>query len=140
VYNQILRFVERDLSRIMDIAEKVSVGKFVSGSRVRQQEKGGVDVKGGLPLSTAHGRSPISSKMGREGFEIMTNVVWEEVGRAIMDELGNVVFSAGRPNEFRKVCGLCGTRMFNNSVNTSTMKQRKHLSGLSSFSRLRCNP
>ncbi|KAG1717692.1 uncharacterized protein EDB91DRAFT_1259420 [Suillus paluster] len=31
-----------------------------------------------------------------DGFEIMTNVVWAEIGRAIMDELGTVVF-AGKP-------------------------------------------
>ena len=37
------------------------------------------------------------------GFEIMANVVWAEVGRALMDELGGVIFAAGRPDEFRKV-------------------------------------
>ncbi|KAF7304568.1 Conserved oligomeric Golgi complex subunit 2-like [Mycena chlorophos] len=37
-----------------------------------------------------------------DGFQIMGNVVWEEFGRSIMDELGLVVFAAGRPNEFRK--------------------------------------
>ncbi|KII92438.1 hypothetical protein PLICRDRAFT_172529 [Plicaturopsis crispa FD-325 SS-3] len=37
-----------------------------------------------------------------DGFEVMANVVWAECGRAIMDELGGVVFAAGRPDEFRK--------------------------------------
>ncbi|EMD37937.1 hypothetical protein CERSUDRAFT_50066 [Gelatoporia subvermispora B] len=36
------------------------------------------------------------------GFEIMANVIWSEVGRAVMDELGSVVFAAGKPEEFRK--------------------------------------
>ena len=30
--------------------------------------------------------------------------VWAEVGRALMDELGSVIFAAGRPDDFRKVC------------------------------------
>ncbi|KAL1748768.1 oligomeric golgi complex component, COG2-domain-containing protein [Schizophyllum fasciatum] len=36
------------------------------------------------------------------GFEIMANVVWAEIGSSIIEELGTVVFAAGRPNEFRK--------------------------------------
>ena len=43
----------------------------------------------------------------REGevpvFEIMANVVWSEIGRALMDELGSVIFAAGKPDEFRRV-------------------------------------
>ncbi|KAF8910351.1 oligomeric golgi complex component, COG2-domain-containing protein [Mucidula mucida] len=70
LYCQILRFVERDLCRIMDIAEKVSIKSLPGG----------------------HGK----------GFEIMANVVWDEFARAIMDELGSVVFSVGKPNVFRK--------------------------------------
>ena len=38
-----------------------------------------------------------------ERFEIMANVLWAEVGKAIMDELGSTVFGAGKPDEFRKV-------------------------------------
>lgn len=37
------------------------------------------------------------------GFEIMANVVWCEIGKAVMNELGSVVFAAGKPDEFRKV-------------------------------------
>jgi hypothetical protein len=92
LYNQILRFVERDLSRIMDIAEKVSV-KPISGSRMEKAETLS------MPLTTEK-----ASKTGGEGFEIMANVVWAEFGRAIMDELGGIVFASGKPNEFRKVC------------------------------------
>uniref|UniRef100_D8QCD3 Conserved oligomeric Golgi complex subunit 2 n=1 Tax=Schizophyllum commune (strain H4-8 / FGSC 9210) TaxID=578458 RepID=D8QCD3_SCHCM len=35
-------------------------------------------------------------------FEMMANVVWAEIGNSIIEELGTVVFAAGRPNEFRK--------------------------------------
>ena len=39
----------------------------------------------------------------RSVFEIMANVVWAEIGRALMDELGSVIFAAGKPDDFRKV-------------------------------------
>ncbi|KAG5648483.1 hypothetical protein DXG03_003094 [Asterophora parasitica] len=88
LYSQTLRFVERDLSRIMDIAEKVSV-KSLSHSR---SEKG-------ILVSMSAREHPTDGK----GFEIMANVIWEELGRAIIDELGGIVFASGRPNDFRKV-------------------------------------
>ncbi|KAG6857675.1 hypothetical protein H0H87_004091 [Tephrocybe sp. NHM501043] len=39
---------------------------------------------------------------GDDEFEIMANVIWEEFGRALIDELGGVIFASGRPNEFKK--------------------------------------
>lgn len=76
LYNAVLRFVDRDLKRVMEIAEGVCAK---SGARGRRE----------------------AGKEGA-GFEVMANVVWAEVGRAIMDELGSVVFAAGKPDEFRK--------------------------------------
>ncbi|KAF9529343.1 oligomeric golgi complex component, COG2-domain-containing protein [Crepidotus variabilis] len=81
LYNQLLRFVERDLCRIMDAAEKVTVKPSKEAD---------------LPQSVVG-----DEKAGR-GFQIMSNVVWDELGRSIMDEIGGVVFSSGRPKEFRK--------------------------------------
>ncbi|KAI0316446.1 COG complex component [Amylostereum chailletii] len=81
LYNNILKFVERDLKKLMDVAEKISV---------KSNTKPPVN---GL-LNTASNKADV--------FDIMANVVWAEVGRAIMDELGSVVFAAGKPNEFRK--------------------------------------
>ncbi|CDO69140.1 hypothetical protein BN946_scf185042.g42 [Trametes cinnabarina] len=77
LYNNILRFVIRDVKRIMEIAEAVCVK---SGSRTRRNSEDGED----------------------PGFEIMANVVWSEIGRALMDELSSVIFAAGNPDEFRK--------------------------------------
>jgi hypothetical protein len=37
------------------------------------------------------------------GFGIMSNVVWAEIGRALMDELGALIFAAGKPAEFKSV-------------------------------------
>lgn len=91
LYNTVLRFIERDLKRIMEIAESVCVK---SGSRPAK------DVQ---PFNYVGSAKP---KDEEAGFEIMANVVWAEIGRAIMDELGSVVFAAGKPDEFRKV-GVC---------------------------------
>lgn len=37
------------------------------------------------------------------GFDILSNVIWAEISRAIIDDLGSSVFAAGKPDEFRKV-------------------------------------
>ncbi len=34
----------------------------------------------------------------------MADVVWAEIRRALIDEFGSVIFAAGRPDDFRKVC------------------------------------
>ena len=91
LYNTILRFVDRDMKRVMEIAEKVGV-KSTSRSSV-----------GKMALL---GSNPPPQKEQLYGFEIMANVVWAEIGKAIMDELGNVVFAVGKPDEFRKVCHI----------------------------------
>lgn len=70
----------------MDIAEKVSI-KSRSSSTPSQFE----------PLENG-------TKKEGSGFNILSNVIWYELGKAIMDDLGGVVFAAGRPDEFRKVC------------------------------------
>lgn len=79
LYNSILAFIERDLKRIMDVAERI-------GARIGQDADGGVD-----------------DGVNAMGFEILANVVWAEIARALMDELGSTLFAAGRPDEFRRV-------------------------------------
>ena len=81
LFNQMLRFVERDLCRIMQLAGKVSV-KSLRGINPSQTK----DVQ-----------------VNEKGFHILANVVWDEFAQAIIEELGSTVFSVGRPNEFRKV-------------------------------------
>ena len=75
LYNGILAFLERDLKRILDVAERIT-------ARIGQEVDGAVDAR---------------------GFEILANVIWAEIARALMDELGSALFAAGRPDEFRKV-------------------------------------
>jgi hypothetical protein len=99
VYNQVLRFVERDLGRVMEVGERVCL---------RGGGRAGAGVGGGKELArvVVVGKEKEKERQGGEAFEIMANVVWAEFGRAIIDELGNIVFAAGRPDEFRKVSCL----------------------------------
>jgi hypothetical protein len=84
LYNSILSFVERDVRHTMDVAERIS-------ARTSQPADGADD-----------GDSA-------KGFEIFANVVWAELARALTDELGNTLFAAGRPDEFRRVRTLAET-------------------------------
>ncbi|KAH8107892.1 COG complex component [Cristinia sonorae] len=87
LYNTLLKWVERDLKRVMEAAERVCV---------KGSAKGGVG--GGLKTVGLVGGE---EKDKGERFEIMANVVWAEIGKAVMDELGSIVFAAGKPDEFR---------------------------------------
>ena len=78
LYNGILSFVERDVKHMMDVAERIS-------SRIEQRNDG------------------VDDGASAKGFEIFANVVWAELARALTDELGNTLFAAGRPDEFRRV-------------------------------------
>ncbi|KAK7685131.1 hypothetical protein QCA50_011494 [Cerrena zonata] len=95
LYNQILKFTERDLKRIMEVGEKVCVKPVLGQSHSKGQLLG----LGSLTV----GKSPIHASGEKEDkFEIMANVIWAEFGKAIMEELGHVVFAVGKPDEFRR--------------------------------------
>ncbi|KAH6914040.1 oligomeric golgi complex component, COG2-domain-containing protein [Coprinopsis sp. MPI-PUGE-AT-0042] len=77
LYNQILRFIERDVCYLMDATESIK--------------------------NNAANPEILDSNNTDSGFSLLSNVVWDELSRAIQDEIGGLVFSAGRPDEFRKV-------------------------------------
>ena len=94
LYNKILRFVERDLKSLMEVAE-------VFSARHRQSTfPAGAVVNG-------HGHVQTGTPEQSEGFEIMANVVLAEIAWAILEELGSVVFAAGRPDDFRQASAKC---------------------------------
>lgn len=95
VYNQLLRFVERDLKKIMEIGQRICE-KTVPGEKSK-------DLNRVLGQGKDKDKVGIKENGSNEGFEILANAVWAEFGRAIMDEMGGAVFAAGRPDEFRKV-------------------------------------
>jgi conserved oligomeric Golgi complex subunit 2 len=85
LYNKVLRFVERDMKNLMEAAEALS-------ARHRQSV-----------VTTSNGHTtPNQQHLHYDGFQFMSNVVWAEIGRAVMEELGSVVFAAGRPDDFRQ--------------------------------------
>ena len=66
-----------------------------------------------------------------KGFDIFANVVWEELARALMDELGSTLFSAGRPDEFQRVRTFAQTPCPERNAPTCecrTTKRRRPLS------------
>lgn len=81
-YNQVLRFVARDVKDIMELAEKVS--------KKATKDK-------------ALGNGTVSRETDLEEFQIMAHVVWEEVANAILNDIGDIVFAAGRSDDLRKV-------------------------------------
>ncbi|GJJ06410.1 hypothetical protein Clacol_000601 [Clathrus columnatus] len=80
IFNKILRFIERDLKLVLELAETFS-------ERYHQPN-----------TSTKDPCSPSESP----GFEIMSNVVWADIGHAIMEGLGTTIFAAGRPDDFHE--------------------------------------
>ena len=108
VYNHLLRFVERDLGRVIESGERVCSslrgGRAAAGVGGEKSSAGGgkelARVPGGKNKEV--GEKTGEEKEGGEGFEFMANVVWVEFGRAIMDDMGSIVFAAGH-DEFRKV-------------------------------------
>jgi hypothetical protein len=121
LYNKVLRFVQRDVMGVVRVAESVSAKSrrgqhgYGHGSTLGL---GGVSPGG---LGTSPGGLGFASighlgmgAMGGNGtesmdtedlerVEIIANVVWAELARALMDELGSVVFAVGRPDEFQQV-------------------------------------
>ncbi|KAG8712025.1 hypothetical protein FRC09_020291 [Ceratobasidium sp. 395] len=121
LYNKVLRFIQRDVMGVVRVAESAS-----AKSRKGQHGHGGMLGLGGMSpgglsmspsgLGSAFMAPPgvgINTNVGANGadivdtedlerVEIIANVVWAELARALMDELGSVVFAVGRPDEFRQ--------------------------------------
>ncbi|KAH0827904.1 oligomeric golgi complex component, COG2-domain-containing protein [Lanmaoa asiatica] len=120
LFNQILRFVDQDLRRIMQIAEQVSV----KSNPARMDPTSAAALPSSIEAATH-----ISDR-----FDIMANVIWSEIGQAIMDELGLVVFAAGKPDEFLKVVyPLIDYSDFTYTCGSSATRQHRHLSSALEF-------
>lgn len=133
LYNKILRFVQRDVMGVIHIVESVLAKSRRGGSAfgLGGISPGGLGISpGGLPLSSSMGASSVVAKLASgadsvvienpERVEIMANVVWAELARALMDELGSSVFAVGRPDEFRQVIVelliFCSTHLTNYKI------------------------
>ncbi|KAG8838438.1 hypothetical protein FRC18_004718 [Serendipita sp. 400] len=91
LYNNILQFVERNCVDIMKIATQVA----------RKYGKKPQNVQGSTPplVPLAVEQLDLTEKVAT--FDIMGNVVWGEIGRALMEELGTLIFAAGKPTDFK---------------------------------------
>ncbi|GAA5885926.1 hypothetical protein JCM5296_007033 [Sporobolomyces johnsonii] len=87
LYNNILSFVSRECGVVLDVAERTLAPPAASSSSQPAEEmrKKGEDC---------------AAKV--EGFEILTNVIVDEVATRLMGELGTVIFAAGRPSVFHQ--------------------------------------
>ena len=92
-YNNLLRFVEKDCRLIMDVTAKI-------GARHGKKQMSAPEVVEDNMLDGPDEGEHLATS---SYFEIMANVIWAEIGQALMEELGAVIFSAGRPAEFKKV-------------------------------------
>jgi conserved oligomeric Golgi complex subunit 2 len=92
LYNNILQFVGKNCVEVMEIATRVT----------RKHGKNAALPSGASPTPTRASQATGASD-ARGGFDIMANVVWADVGRALMDELGSLIFAAGKPVEFKAV-------------------------------------
>lgn len=138
LYNQLLRFVERDVCAVMNAAEKVSGNDTITRTPTIMTTASSDGIVAS-PITATDDHA--GEQEGRPKFDIMANVVWDELGRTIMDEIGSIVFASGKPNEFRKVCPAFSTGQIGRNVlkqgNNSTMKLRRASFGLWNFSRRR---
>ena len=101
--SNLLRFIERDLRMPIEIAERINSDRTHKSQKGRGKSRPTPAVDGKPSLtgegdSIANGSAPIEN-----GFDIMARVVWAEIGRALIDQLGPIIFAAGRPDEFQKV-------------------------------------
>lgn len=88
--NTILRFVERDCRLIIDLAERAN--SLRSYKRNKGRIPGGARERDGEDID-----------LPKESFDIMGGVIWAEIGKSLMENLGSTLFAAGRPDEFQKV-------------------------------------
>jgi len=97
LYNLLLRFISQDCGIILSIAER-----SLSRPRGDSQSK--------LAITTRRKREdPIGEReedeedQQVEGFQILTNVIVDEIASRLVGELGTVIFAAGRPSVFHQV-------------------------------------
>lgn len=95
LFNTVIRFVQVNCGGVLELSYRISA----------KNRKAGKLSAGGLLSINHHTFTEDEGEVGvnPDGFEIMANVIWAEIGRTVMEELGSVVFSAGNPEEFQKV-------------------------------------
>ncbi|BGP46800.1 hypothetical protein JCM10450v2_002648 [Rhodotorula kratochvilovae] len=83
LYNRVLAFVASECGVLLDVAERALAEVHVPGAATAAPEDQG-------------------DEPNVHGFEVLANVVLDEVVTALTGELGSVIFAAGRPGVFHQ--------------------------------------
>lgn len=84
LYNKLLAFIARDCGVLLDIAERTLAAPPPTTLAVA--------------LAAA-----AEEKKKRAGYDILNDVVWDEIANRLMSELGHTIYAAGRPSVFHQV-------------------------------------
>jgi len=84
LYNRLLGFVSNEVGEVLDVAERTLAGP------------------GPAPvLAAAGGVAKTEDK--RKSYSLLANVVFDELATRLINEMGHVIFAAGRPGVFHQV-------------------------------------
>jgi hypothetical protein len=89
-YNNILAFVSEECGVLLDVGER--------SLAANQMQNGTIALKDERASS-----KPSNHTQSKQGYYILANVVWHEIATKLMNELGQVIFAAGRPSVFHEV-------------------------------------
>lgn len=114
LYNKILVFVSKELGYILEITERrPSQGR--SGTAVGSNNDNNMASSGFLerdagdrtipssPSTRERGLYGTAQSSSKAGYEMLSNVVWNEIAKRLMNECGHLIFAAGRPDSFHRV-------------------------------------
>jgi hypothetical protein len=104
IFNNILMYIDRELLDLLHIGEEIRQKRKLKSLRSKSDHL----------EPSANGDEPILEEISisdsEASFEFMANAIWVPIGERIMEELGGVLFAAGRVTELHQVGCEDGTR------------------------------
>lgn len=125
LYNKVLLFISKEMGVILEITERRPVQGSSSSSFTGKEVSLQSNTFGRDGVLLDHDRTAPSSPSTRDrmlpgstssssstkaGYEVLSNVLWNEIATRLMNELSHLIFSAGRPDTFHKVNSPCISR------------------------------
>ncbi|KAM0752493.1 COG complex component [Meredithblackwellia eburnea MCA 4105] len=86
LYNKLLNFITKDLSLVLDVSEKTTAPPPPTSGLLSSAVKVPIPVDG----------------QKRANYDLLTNVLWDEIANRLMIELGGTIYAAGRPAVFHQ--------------------------------------
>jgi hypothetical protein len=115
LYNKVLTFISKELGYILEITERrpaqgIRSTMAITGDGQSQMASSGfLDKEVGdrtIPGSPSTREKTLYAGSGvanKAGYEMLSNVVWSEIVKRLMNECGHLIFAAGRPDTFHRV-------------------------------------